>query len=92
MSISSLILEGHLFYEIYKISFQAFEKHPELPPAISSQAAGTSMLTSCAVTGFATKRGTDSGWASQLEDVPKGHKIQGVGTKTQGRDFNFERR
>ena len=50
------------------------------------------MHTSCAVTGFATKRGADSGWASQLEDVPKGHKIQGVGTKTQERDFNFERR
>jgi len=45
------------------------------------------MHTSCAVTGFATKRGADSGWASQLEDVPKGHKIQGVGTKTQERDF-----
>ena len=70
-----------------KYNFLAFEKHPELPPAISSQAAGTSMHTSCAVTGFATKRGADSGWASQLEDVPKGHKIQGVGTKTQERDF-----
>ena len=46
------------------------------------------MHTSCAVTGFATKRGADSGWASQLEDVPKGHKIQGVGTKTQERDFH----
>ena len=49
------------------------------------------MHTSCAVTGFATKRGADSGWASQLEDVPKGHKIQGVGTKTQEQDFHFER-
>ena len=45
------------------------------------------MQTSCAVTGFATKHGASSGWASQLEDVPKGHKIQGVGTKTQERDF-----
>ena len=62
--------------------FQEFEKHPELPPEISNQA-GSSMRTSCAVTGFATKRGADSGWASQLEEIPKGHKIQGVGTRTE---------
>jgi hypothetical protein len=60
---------------------EEFEKHPELPPEISNQAS-SSMHTSCAVTGFATKRGADSGWASQLEEIPKGHKIQGVGTKT----------
>ena len=40
------------------------------------------MDTSCTVTGFATKRGTDSGWVTSLDETPKGHTIQGVSTRT----------